>query len=429
MIDFSTLQGLTIPEGAVTQIADASGNVLWKLANDKPIILEVEKITSDTYAGETTYTGEQFILLNIYPKTNGTVSVTYGGITKTITDTSGVANPNAQQVCFGTFNGVVHDTTPSSGTLIIEGGYISFGVGSFSKTSKETSYCGCVRSITSFGSLKAIGASAFRNCTGLNSISLENFTSIGANAFADTLATTITLSNIKSVGDSAFYTGAESIIATINGLPKDLPHFAIRGSSVRDSFVQIYINDPDFSWDVWANTTSRPYTGRIDHESTGDTDTESINVYFNGTLSTDITSVELRDCTRIANYAFYNFNRADITFPNSVTDIGTYAFYCCYYLTFSSLPSGLKTIGAGAFDGCNIPESLTIPASVTSIGSKAFKSINLQHITVLATTPPNGGTNMFGSGVVSITVPAGCGDAYKAKSGWSDYADKIVEAS
>lgn len=30
MIDFSTLKGLTIPEGVVTQIADASGRVLWK---------------------------------------------------------------------------------------------------------------------------------------------------------------------------------------------------------------------------------------------------------------------------------------------------------------------------------------------------------------------------------------------------------------
>lgn len=29
MIDFSTLQGLTIPEGVVTHIADASGMVLW----------------------------------------------------------------------------------------------------------------------------------------------------------------------------------------------------------------------------------------------------------------------------------------------------------------------------------------------------------------------------------------------------------------
>lgn len=32
MIDFSTLKGITIPEGAVKQIADASGRVLWSAA-------------------------------------------------------------------------------------------------------------------------------------------------------------------------------------------------------------------------------------------------------------------------------------------------------------------------------------------------------------------------------------------------------------
>ena len=34
MIDFSTLQGLTIPEGVVTQIADESGRVLWMLVGE-----------------------------------------------------------------------------------------------------------------------------------------------------------------------------------------------------------------------------------------------------------------------------------------------------------------------------------------------------------------------------------------------------------
>ena len=34
MIDFSTLQGLTIPEGVVTQIADASGRVLWSAVKE-----------------------------------------------------------------------------------------------------------------------------------------------------------------------------------------------------------------------------------------------------------------------------------------------------------------------------------------------------------------------------------------------------------
>lgn len=30
MIDFSTLKSLTIPEGEVTKITDANGNVLWE---------------------------------------------------------------------------------------------------------------------------------------------------------------------------------------------------------------------------------------------------------------------------------------------------------------------------------------------------------------------------------------------------------------
>lgn len=34
MIDFSTLQGLTIPEGVVTQIADASGRVIWSAVKE-----------------------------------------------------------------------------------------------------------------------------------------------------------------------------------------------------------------------------------------------------------------------------------------------------------------------------------------------------------------------------------------------------------
>lgn len=191
MIDFATLQGLTIPEGVVTQIADASGRVLWMLSGGKAI-LEVEKITSNTYAGETTYTGEQFILLDIYPKTNGTVKVTYGGLTKTITDTSGAVNPNAQQVVFGTFNGVVHDNSPESGRLTIEGDYNAFACGQY-KTSKVLTgvVCSCVTSIKSFGIATYIPKNAFGHIAMMNANSpkLKNvviskdIVSIGASAF------------------------------------------------------------------------------------------------------------------------------------------------------------------------------------------------------------------------------------------------------
>lgn len=186
MIDFSTLQSLTIPEGVVTQITDAAGRVIWKLRNNKPIILEVEKITSNTYAGETTYTGEQFILLDIYPKTNGTVSVTYGGLTKTITDTSGSEEPNAQQVFFGTFNGVTDSIdTPTSGTLTIEGECYAFSIGTFASSSKiSNSACFCITAITDFGNVIKIPDNAFFMCKKIKNVTVpQSVVSIGSGAF------------------------------------------------------------------------------------------------------------------------------------------------------------------------------------------------------------------------------------------------------
>lgn len=126
------------------------------------VVLEVEKVTSDTYANETTYTAEEFILLDIYPKTGGTVNVTYGGLTKTITDTSGAEEPNAQQVFFGTFNGVSDSVeTPASGTLTIDGDYYAFGCGEFSLAKLDLKVYDGVAGITSFGAITAIPTSAF----------------------------------------------------------------------------------------------------------------------------------------------------------------------------------------------------------------------------------------------------------------------------
>lgn len=39
-MNFATLKGLTIPEGVVTQITDASGRVIWKLSNGSVVIFD-----------------------------------------------------------------------------------------------------------------------------------------------------------------------------------------------------------------------------------------------------------------------------------------------------------------------------------------------------------------------------------------------------
>lgn len=203
-INFATLQGLAIPEGVVTQIMDAAGRVLWMVGGGGEVILEVEKVTSNTYAAETTYENEEFILLNIYPKTNGTVNVTYGGLTKTIVDTSGVAEPNAIPVFFGTFNGVSDSVaTPASGTLTIEGDYAAFAVGNFSKTNKSVSSidCGCITAVKSFGGVQFIPDRSFAHS--VSGFSVGNYL----------LLEPITIpTSVASIGVQAlYYTGVPSI--------------------------------------------------------------------------------------------------------------------------------------------------------------------------------------------------------------------------
>lgn len=241
MIDFATLQGLTIPEGVVVKI-ESGGRILWEMPTGGKAILEVAKITSDTYAGETTYSGENFILLDIYPKTNGTVSVTYGGLTKTITDTSGAESPNAQQVFFGTLYGVSDsEVTPASGTLTIEGDYSAFGCGAYKVNNKGDDYeCACVTQILDFGASDNIPDRAFardpQDKSGALGLTGElvipsAIKTIGGSAFALCMQLTdVTIGKgVVSIGTGAFYSVDPSATidhaapSTITVLPENPP--------------------------------------------------------------------------------------------------------------------------------------------------------------------------------------------------------------
>ena len=109
----------------------------------------------------------------------------------------------------------------------------------------------------------------------------------------------------------------------------------------------------------------------------------------------------------IAEEAFRGTNITFIHIPDSVTSIGSYAFYGCSSLTSITIGNSLKSIGEYAFCGCSSLVSITIPDSVTSIGNSAF--VNCSSLTSI--TIPDSVTRIRNSafsgcsGLTSITIP------------------------
>lgn len=103
--------------------------------------------------------------------------------------------------------------------------------------------------------------------------------------------------------------------------------------------------------------------------------------------------------------------------------------YCVSLVEFPVYQSA-TAFGTSAFlyDACIT--NVTIPSTVTNIGVQCFQYCRaLEEIHVQATTPPTLGASAFAnikSGYV-IYVPVGTGETYKATSGWSTYADHILE--
>ena len=93
---------------------------------------------------------------------------------------------------------------------------------------------------------------------------------------------------------------------------------------------------------------------------------------FSGCRS--LTDIVIPDSvTNIGDCAFWDCRSlTDIVIPNSVTSIGDNAFEYCFSLSNLVIPDGVTSIGKWAFEDCSSLSSVVIPDSVTSIGNHAF---------------------------------------------------------
>jgi len=233
-----------------------------------------------------------------------------------------------------------------------------------------------------------VGPEAFRNCTGLNSVSLSiNMQTIGDYAFAGcTNLTAVTISGlaginklgagvfencrslssfnlpgVTSIGDRCFYSAGLTSI----GLPWTLKSIGNEVFSNCDNLVEITIGD---------------------------------NI-------THLGQAVFRGCDRLEKVTFSNKNKitaieastfegckqlSQVVFPSCLQAIGDNAFKDCTAMERVVLPDSVMVIGKYVFNGCSNLASATIGYGATSIGNPmVFGGCDkLTSLTCLAPVPP-----------------------------------------
>ena len=108
-------------------------------------------------------------------------------------------------------------------------------------------------------------------------------------------------------------------------------------------------------------------------------------------------------------YSFYECNISALTLPNSVEDIGEYAFNSNTAMKSAVLGNNVKSIGNYAFSGCSNLANLDLGNSLVTIGDYAFTESDVSSITI-----PNSVTKIGKSCFINntklekITIGNGC---------------------
>ena len=191
----------------------------------------------------------------------------------------------------------------------------------------------------------SISKNAFRNCTNLTSINIPNGITIiedGVFLGCTSLRTIVIPEGVTSIGKNAF-ANCSSLISI--SLPSTLESIGDYAFNKCESLYNISL--PEGLTDIGNNAFA----------------------YCSNLLQIDIpNSVKL-----IGYSAFENCSSLKSIFiPDSFnSDIGDYTFSRCHKLTDVHIGNSVTLIGINAFNGCNIA-NVTIPDSVTDIYSQAF---------------------------------------------------------
>ena len=264
--------------------------------------------------------------------------------------------------CFAGCSGLTSVTIPNSVTSI---GYKAFY------------YCSGLTSVTIPNSVTSIGEYAFSNCSGITSMTIPNsLTEIGNYVFAGCSSLkSITIPNsVTSIGSSAFQ-GCTSL----------------KNLTIPNSVTSI-----------------------------GDEAFSECSSLKSITIPSSVTSIGLD--------AFeYCSGLTSVTISNGVTIIGGFAG--CSSLTSITIPNSVTEISGSAFSGCSGLTTVSIGNGIQNIYSRAFADcVELVDVYCYAENVPETSEKAFENSLpeyITLHVPVGSLDAYKAATPWSQFKSKV----
>ena len=228
-----------------------------------------------------------------------------------------------------------------------------------------------LKTITLSSSVETIYANAFTN-SGLEEINISSVTTLGKGVFKDCKnLTAVYLSQALEKIPTETFSGCTSLVdVTLPTAVTELGDYAFENTGVKD-----------VKLDNISKFGSSVFDGCKDLESfkaTSNDLTEIPNGMFAG--CSKLTTLELSDSlVEIGANAFSETAIVSFVLPKNLEKIGKSAFYNCTNLRgidFTNNDS-IVSVGESAFEGCTLLSAITLPDTLEEIGNYAFKNSGL----------------------------------------------------
>ena len=273
--------------------------------------------------------------------------------------------------------------------------------------------CESLTSIVVSECVTSIGDYAFVGCESLTNIAIpSSVNSIGNDAFAycKSLKSLVIPDSVTSIGDMAFC-GCSSL--KYISIPKSV--ICLNGNPFFKWDGKLECLSPNFIYedDVLFNKDKSKIIAFRDKNTTSYVIPDSVSCIGSSAFydCKSLKSLVIPDSvTSIGESAFEDcFSLRSLVIPDSVTSIGKGAFKWCKFLTNIAIPYSVTSIGDGAFNECSALRSVVIPNSVTSIGDGAFDHCSALRSIVIPDSVANIGDRAFTAcySLSNIVIPNG----------------------